>query len=466
MLGRVEVSPDSARGVTMRTKMAMAVVLCLGLDAGCEDEESGAELDAGPAEEEDPIEGSDAAAERDAATVDDERDAAVEPGPIVIDAGPLLPPPEHVDPWDNVATTFSDDVKGFAAAVCQRYVDCGMDAFVGDAAACSAWLLGSFYACDKALESVTLEGVEACTTALPDVPCTDLNAGLPRPDDCAPVYAALEQAVGIAQEDEACGDDAHCGLNLVCTTNNASCGMCARLPGPGEDCLVQCSLGPFGEDCAALCANGSFCGADDRCTARLADAASCASSDECASGYCRTDTMTCATPLADDPCDAQGYCGGSLACLGGTCSPLVALGGECSYEAPCRGLLPCVDGTCVRPELCGQAELDAPCISYTACKPGIVCSRSTGTCAALGQEGDPCGGYGPFCDFGFWCYAGTCTIDTYLPGAPCQEGASCASGRCVEGVCSAGDLGESCYLEDDCASGACAFYVCVDSHSC
>lgn len=142
---------------------------------------------------------------------------------------------------------------------------------------------------------------------------------------------------------------------------------------------------------------------------QVANGGACAESLECAAGYCRFTTNPCL----------------------GTCTAFVARGGRCNGDESCGPGNACV--------LAGVAR---------ACSPRPEPGTTGAGCV---QDAE--------CAVGLFC-AGTCTPRL-------SEGASCATGKCEEGLtCSTADAGRRCVrvtgAGEDCAAAACgAFLYCA-----
>jgi hypothetical protein len=434
--------------------------LLLLLSLGCDDDDKGSEPpgdhDSGVSE---PDSGSDE--QPDAGAPGD--DAGEEPEG---DAGPLLPPPPADDPWDDVATSVSADIAALVGAMCDRLLACKVQTLAGDREACVTALVGLDLGCAKGLETATLTDLAACTGALASADCEALAANGPDiVEECDTALDALDAALGLAAEGEACGSTISCGRDLSCTASGDACGMCmlaAALPGVGADC-------PEGE-----CALGAFCAYDtSKCTALLDNGGTCDGDEQCTSNFCDADGK-CGKPNKGDACEAGDTCGDLFVCVNGKCGDGGQEGDACSLEAPCTGFLVCTADKCAQPVQCGQGAEGDPCVYFTLCGQGLYCDTASSLCTKPVAEAEECDWlFGIPCADGLTCTSSetegdpdTCQADPSLPGAACTGGESCASGRCVGGVCSAGDTGESCFEDRDCASGACDFDACTAQHEC
>jgi hypothetical protein len=190
----------------------------------------------------------------------------------------------------------------------------------------------------------------------------------------------------------------------------------------------------------------------------LPDGAPCTRSLQCASGYCPMYTCgstcsakpaagatcglchdemycapnkTCAVPSRrGENCDDAHPCQFSLVCFHGTCTPLLAEGESCDWNAqdpavaeqattpPCdwivQGLI------CLADKKCGPRKFAAPgeaCgwqdgQTFFDCSDSGFCSESTPhKCLAHANEGETCNEtHGPYCQFPAFCHFGKCEI--------------------------------------------------------
>lgn len=125
-----------------------------------------------------------------------------------------------------------------------------------------------------------------------------------------------------------------------------------------------------------------------------------------------------------------------------------------------RFLAPCTASTCNTPLICDGVSFTcrlpsgSPCIDYTDCATGLICS---GRCT----DG-PTGGPGQFCPCnpGYLCVPDPSSGYTICLGAgdtPCGTGEECVSGVCDNGFCLAGaPVGYPCKQDLACDSGNCS----------
>lgn len=132
-------------------------------------------------------------------------------------------------------------------------------------------------------------------------------------------------------------------------------------------------------------------------------------------------------------------CVQGLACIGGVCDDpceTVPEGGSCLGK-PCEAGLDCelrfdetgeIVAQCVRRPVSGE-----PCGEAKTCATGLVCDATLEppTCSAPPALGDPCT---DVCEGTAWCDGETCQ-PLKPDGAPCEQGQTCRSGHCDEGVC-------------------------------
>ena len=132
-------------------------------------------------------------------------------------------------------------------------------------------------------------------------------------------------------------------------------------------------------------------GSCDLAPGKAAEGESCASSRACASGVCRFSGDPCGECVKaageGEPCDPE--CGTGLTCtLQDVCAPVVKndIGGDCAAPP-------------------------------TTCRSFLICDNTTMKCAALAQEGEPCGSG---CDTFLLCEMDRCVpSDLSALGEPC-----------------------------------------------
>ena len=375
------------------------------------------------------------------------------------DASALLPPPPPPDPWKDIASTISPQVKELAGALCARYFDCQLQVFAGDVEGCARTVIGRELGCDESLEDVELPSLSDCTLAISTMDCSILQRRGELPDACDATLFALGDAAEASDEHEACGPTQPCVPGLACSGGSEACGTCEELADEHEPCL----------DFA--CADGLYCDrAKNECALLLDDGDDCERADQCQSGFCNPD-RECDTPRLGDDC--QGQCGSTYFCVEGECADGVPLNGDCR-DTPCVGGLVCVDDQCVQPSECGQGELNDPCEALVLCSNNHYCEVGSFTCQRTAKAGEVClPALSVPCAGGLECRVNpaqgnsfTCQPARRVPGATCKTNEDCDSQVCVDGVCSASPVSGPCREDGDCASGACDFQMCVAEHAC
>ncbi len=260
----------------------------------------------------------------------------------------------------------------------------------------------------------------------------EVVAGAEDPGTCAGTMAcdasgACKPKAGqLCWTNEDCASG-HCVDGVCCDTACLdSCAACDRIGDEGT-----CGFLPAGSDPDGDCASAQArCDGAGGC--RLVLGARCASGSDCASAHC-TDGVCCREPDCAGPCntcntqaapgscalvprgsDPSGRCPGLAVCDGsGACK--LPLGESCTQGGDCLSGR-CVDGLC-----CNEA-CDGRCRSCRL--PG-----SRGYCRNVPDGEDPrgdCGGAAT-CDG-----LGACSLPL---GSPCERGADCRSGWCVDDVC-------------------------------
>lgn len=289
---------------------------------------------------------------------------------------------------DEAGASLSDSsVQAYAKAQCDLLERCSPvvipSSFV-DKAACVTSLTASLK------ETLVLRGVrvssgeaEACSASLGAQACDD------------PSTPAACQLKGELANDQPCASGLQCSsgqcfLDSGIASATSYCGTCKAFVPEGGDCS------------ASACEPGLGCSSANRCIRGAA---------------------------AGAPCGDRFDCGGTLQCVGGTCTPPLQQGAACSPGST-------TGGSCetLKNLFCVQI---GPSVTSTQCQPA--------TFAAAGQ---PCGfdaGKIILCGAGGDCTGidettgkGTCTA-ALAEGAACSleaGGAACAVGLdCANGVC-------------------------------
>ena len=265
-------------------------------------------------------------------------------------------------------------------------------------------------------------------------------------------------------------------------------GICALYPGSGSsDCTTTGC--PSGQECVSgvcqtitgdgtncsPCARSSECASNAYCVGYPDGggycATTCRSDADCAGDRCvntsggplcvRFSGSTPSCTVAPSGCTNDSQCAPTEICSGGDCVPRPAtgspLGEACTADDGCRSGL-CLAGVCTQ---------SCDWLNTTSCPSGFYCdgdsstSCSTGYClrgtAGAGALGDSCTG-DTECS-SLFCDGGTCTTPC-VPGGTvgCSAGYTCQVGTLTcRGACRRGrELGDSCEVNSDCASLACA----------
>ncbi len=327
------------------------------------------------------------------------------------------------------------------------------------------------------------DGTGACELAAATVAC---GAG-----DCVggtPIAAPLCDGQGSCLPGVATGDCGGFGCQGgSCRTSCANDGDCAD--------AHYCD----GQSCQPVKAAGATCGADAECEqAMCVDGVCCASRCDQVCERCDAPSeLGVCTQVTDaddtDTCDGSFRCDSAGAC-------------RLDNGKPCDSGIDCSSGHCVA-GVCCDAACGGDCESCTtgACVPltaaqGPRCDGAMwcdGDSMCVPVVGSPCDD----CPDGFFCENAVCEPEAAL-GTSCTVDAACASGRCVDDVCCEdacdgaceecngagrcesspeGDAdplcgglvcdgsggcgepnGQTCTLNSDCASGACADGMCCD----
>jgi hypothetical protein len=263
---------------------------------------------------------------------------------------------------------------------------------------------GTRVCCDAACDGV-------CQACSPLGRCEDAPSTDPRCETVAcPVDNVCRDYVD-AITDDLCRSLGQCRSALDCVTPEFFTGLRPN---------AQCVCDPASGDCAL--GAGTSCEQDAECASGTCvqtvrgDRLCC--SDRCAAGlFCQSTGTGCVQ------CEgAQIECNGNVqrTCSAGTVVTTTCANG-CSPGTGCNGLPPvgflCDLGQCAPGAVCQQDTAgQARCCVRNCASEGKVCSAS-GSCE---------------CPPGQVAAGSACLLQ---PGDPCQNGAQCRGGVCVDGVC-------------------------------
>lgn len=161
----------------------------------------------------------------------------------------------------------------------------------------------------------------------------------------------------------------------------------------------------------------------------LANGAACGSSVQCASGYC-SNAGSCGVCMVrvgqGGACSAMTYCDYGLYCSGiGTsraCAKYGTQGASCSVanNLLCSPTLACINGTCSPLLATGATCNQARDLLYGGCDgyQGVLCAAGTSKCTPLTYVA-----VGQACPSGSWCNGASCFNGTCV--APAADNASC-----------------------------------------
>ena len=284
-------------------------------------------------------------------------------------------------------------------------------------------------------------------------------------DSCA----ALPCAAGLICEPDTVTCGTHCSRDDQCSSRLCIGGACVDTPFPpiGSPCLVSAD--------GSHCAVGALCDATGTCAAQSDLGGPCTSDAACRYGQC--DGHICSERLPCSPywasevwgCDpGHPYCGLDSRCTSDTtaiqCASRLAEQGSDTCPAPLacdtRARIDALDATC-HP----LAAVGASCDTSVVCEEGSTCAD--GRCVRLVAPGGPCGADRLCFPYErFECVAGVCTA-TSVPepptmtgdiGQPCIQGFDgpfCSQGRCVAAVCQWVPAGAPCTQASDCPGATC-----------
>jgi hypothetical protein len=382
----------------------------------------------------------------------------------------------------------------FAAAFCKRAERC-KTIDVADDAACQALMQNNCtYSKDVNAGFARYDGAAAalCVAQLATDDCADQGApaacgkietggfgkaGTPctQSSDCqadAGFYCQFSFGCQVCKHTVGVGSfcsfdsDDECDPNLYCNDPNSDGGTCKTPAAAGQPCGIDsftfngfCDTGLYcnymtadggtacenpvanGKACmdSTACMTGSYCPTDtNMCTALLADGMPCSDPAACTSGYCNrvpnqnnddfdAGTSRCGYLMNGDQCAWDPDCGKNSYCHGWV------------YKRADAGTIP---------GMCAATNPDGTACTDSATLAADSCSDSAATCLdnkcvvtppfsrMLGQSCDTRGQCGntTHCDF--------------------------ADPLTLEGHCqAAGNTGDKCYYDEDCALGSYCFYV-------
>jgi hypothetical protein len=237
---------------------------------------------------------------------------------------------------------------------------------------------------------------------------------------------------------------------------------------PGQGCL---SLA----DCKRVC-DRELNLSRQACEERIASAGarSCDADEDCASGACRQERVgsICVDMVR---CAESGHCGEGAACLFEPSSldaksQPTALGtcADGRGESLCYADGDCAFGRCAS-QRCTAGLVGELCTSNTNCASGLCRTTGTvqdgavltGTCVS-GMQGGGCTDDSD-CNSGLHCTGSVCW--TSEVGQSCELDEQCASSTCIAGRCRGGEPGSQCEADDDCSSGVCAGSRCASGEA-
>jgi MYXO-CTERM domain-containing protein len=185
---------------------------------------------------------------------------------------------------------------------------------------------------------------------------------------------------------------------------------------PCQACNPALSTTSYSDAQAGTACGNPSCVGGSLTTASLCDGAGtcvAGTTQQCPGGSnCRDATSCIGGCTSDNQCLVGNYCSA------GTCQPKKDPGTSCDANNQCVSGI-CVDGVCCNVSCDGSCE--------SCALPGKL-----GQCSPYSRGTDPeleCGS-GQFCSG-----QRSCVIDTKPPGTSCNDGSTCASGYCVDGVC-------------------------------
>jgi hypothetical protein len=246
-----------------------------------------------------------------------------------------------------------------------------------------------------------------CFDAMQTASCDDFESGAMEVEH----RECIDMFDGSVATGSACYLDAECA-NGWCDTSSACPGTCAAFAAPGAPC------GGSGGDCGP----GYECGIEGTCVAAVVDTllsegqACGVPNTTCRYGlYCDEGTESCRAYVAENSACGEG----TADCIPGTiCHP--------------------TDGRCTRVQLATTAGAACGETTLTMCDPlsNLHCDRTTGQCATLPGNGQPCVDMGFFgmCGAGAYCGPDDLCHTKLADGAACENDNWCQSDEC-RGTC-------------------------------
>ncbi len=232
-----------------------------------------------------------------------------------------------------------------------------------------------------------------------------------------------------------CADDRDCVAQQRCFEGDCRADLCAFKSEceRGEVCIgapPMCRLPPVLCDGDRDCPNDTFCQKPEQlCERKCTSDASCALDTYCYEEFCR---LRCSTTTD---------CAATDACVDGRCKPVTCPDQPCPADAPFLEPRSCTCVTCLDDSDC-SISAGQRCSNEQQCLFCVLKTVEISSCTAQGLhlvEG---------------CCA-ECGQDS-----DCEDGASCAAGRCV-----LNDPRE-CVFDEDCAVGSrCDLGFCIDPGS-
>jgi hypothetical protein len=313
--------------------------------------------------------------------------------------------------------------------------------------------------------------------------CTDYKLGSPcyGSEFCSGAcVGSLNSYCGQVTNENFCG-----GGGAICDNSNAYCA-------PGDFCNLL-SIDNMGYSyCLGTSGDpGSGCSLNSDCKYGNCDTGTeicgdnnttCASNSQCATNYCEPHFHVCSDKTTGTQCWINSECTYSNC---GTDHKCGSNGAYCANGNQCIGGY-CYNNACTDGRLGSGCASDDDCYMayyYTGiCGTDHVCGGVGAICWDGGNDdcihnncggGNYCGGYFATCTLGSDCISGWCSTDAVSGckdsgdlGTNCGQNSECDSTQhlvCKTGTC-IGVAGASCGADSDCASGHCVNDVCTNSY--